>query len=60
MPLGLQEVEAVRISRQAAHEGVKDESPKYRPPLSSSRDHGTHFCRKLSRLQGGSAAKRII
>ena len=59
-PLGLQEFETVRTSRQAAYEDGKDESPKFRPPLSSKRDHVTHFCRRLSPLQGGSAARRII
>jgi len=34
LPWGFQEVEAVRISRQSAHEGVKIVSPKHRPPLS--------------------------
>jgi hypothetical protein len=32
-PLGLQEVEAPRISRQLAHEGGKVVSRKHRPPL---------------------------
>jgi hypothetical protein len=32
-PLGLQEVEATRISRQPAHEGGKVVSPTHRPLL---------------------------
>jgi hypothetical protein len=32
-PLGLQEVEASRISRHSAHEGSKVVSPTHRPPL---------------------------
>jgi hypothetical protein len=32
-PLGLQEVEASRISRQSAHDGGKVVSPKHRPLL---------------------------
>jgi len=31
-PLGLQEVETTRISRQPAHEGGKFVSPTHRPP----------------------------
>jgi hypothetical protein len=36
-PLGLQEVEAPRISRQSAHEGGKVVRPKQRPPLPPTR-----------------------
>jgi hypothetical protein len=36
-PLGLQEVEAPRISRQPAHEGGKVVSSTHRPPLPPSR-----------------------
>jgi hypothetical protein len=36
-PLGLQEVEAPRISRQSAHEGGKVISPMHQPPLPSRR-----------------------
>jgi hypothetical protein len=35
--LWLQEVEAVSISRQLAHEGAKVVGPKHRPPLPSRR-----------------------
>jgi hypothetical protein len=38
-PLGLQEVEAPRISRQSAQEGNNVVSPRHRPLLT-----GTHFC----------------
>jgi len=43
-PLGLQEVEAARISRQMAHEGGKVVSPANPPPLPSGDISGTHFC----------------
>jgi hypothetical protein len=33
-PLGFQEDGATRISRQTAHEGVKDVSPTHRPLVS--------------------------
>jgi len=36
-PLGLKDVEALRISRQSAHEGGKVVSPTHRPPLSPRR-----------------------
>ena len=36
-PLGLQEVEASRISRQSAHEGDKVVSLTHRPPLTPRR-----------------------
>jgi hypothetical protein len=59
-PLGLQEVEAPRISRQSAHEGGKAVSPTHRPPLLPGDIRGTHFCWRLSRPQGHSAAVRIL
>jgi hypothetical protein len=43
-PLGLQEVEAPRISRQSAHEGVKVGSPTHRPPLSPGDITDNYFC----------------
>jgi hypothetical protein len=43
-PLGLQEVEAPRISRQSAHEGGKVVSPMHRLPLSPGDIPGTRFC----------------
>ena len=43
-PFGFQEVEALRISRQSAHEGGKVVSPTHRPSLPSGRIPGTHFC----------------
>ena len=42
--LGVQEVEAPRISRQSANEGGKAVSPTHRPPLSPKHSFGTHFC----------------
>jgi hypothetical protein len=43
-PLGLQDVQTLRISRQSAHEGGKVVSPTHRPPLPSGKIPGTHFC----------------
>jgi hypothetical protein len=43
-PLGLQEVEARRISRHLAHEGGKVVSPMHRLPLPPGDIPGTHFC----------------
>jgi hypothetical protein len=42
-PLGPQEFEAVRISRQSAHEGGKVVSPMHRPPLPPGDIPRTHF-----------------
>ena len=43
-PLGFQEVEAPRISRQWAHEDGKVVNPTHRPSLLPGRIAGTHFC----------------
>jgi hypothetical protein len=44
-PLGFQEVEAHRFSRQSAHEGGKVVSPTHRPPFyPPGKIPGTHFC----------------
>jgi hypothetical protein len=43
-PLGLQKVEAPRISRQSAHKCGKVVSPTHRPPLPPGNIPGTHFC----------------
>ena len=43
-PLGGQEVETHRISKQSAHEGGKVVSLTHRPPLSRGYIPGTHFC----------------
>ena len=42
-PLGLQEVEAPRISRQSAHEGGNFVSPTHRPPLPHREDSWYSF-----------------
>lgn len=42
-PLGLQEVEAVTINRQWAHEGGKFFSYTHRPPLPLGEKSGTYF-----------------
>jgi hypothetical protein len=54
------EVWGSQILRQSAHEGGKVVSPKHRPPLSPGNIPGTHFCKRLSRPQGHSAAGRIM
>jgi hypothetical protein len=43
-PLGFQEVEASRISRQSAHEGGKVVSATHRPPLPPGKIPDTRFC----------------
>jgi hypothetical protein len=59
MPLGLQEFEVPRISRQSSHEGGMVVSPTYRPPLSPGDKPGTHFFQRTSRQQGHSAVGMI-
>jgi hypothetical protein len=59
-PLGLQEVEVHRIFRQSAHEGGKVFSTTHRPPLPPGHTPVTHFCYRLSRPQGHSAAGRMM
>ena len=49
-----------QISRQSAHEGGKVVSPTHRPLLPPGNIPGTHFCYRLSRPQGHSAARRIM
>ena len=49
-----------QISRQSAHEGGKVVSPTHRPPLPPGNIPGTHFCSRLSRPEGHSAAGRIL
>ena len=49
-----------QISRQSAHEGGKIVSLTHRPPLPPGSIPGTHFCYRLSRPQGHSAAGRIM
>ena len=44
-----------QISKQSTHDGGKVVSPRHRPPLSPVNIPGTHFCQRLSRLQGHSA-----
>jgi hypothetical protein len=59
-PLGFQEVEAPRISGKSALEGGRTVSPRHRPSLPLGKISGTHFCQRLSRFQGHSAARRIV
>ena len=42
-PIGMQEVEAPRISRQSAHEGGKVVSPTHRPSLPLGKIAGTRL-----------------
>jgi hypothetical protein len=58
-PSGLQEVEAPRISKQSAREPGKVVSRTHWPPLPPGDIPGTHFCWRLRRPQGHSAAGRI-
>jgi len=44
MLLGLQAVEAPRISRQSAPEGGRVVSPTHGPPLPPGDIPGSHFC----------------
>jgi hypothetical protein len=46
-----------QISWQSAHDGGKVVSPTHRPPLHPGNIAGTHFCQRLSRPQGHSAAR---
>ena len=43
-----------------AHDGGKVVSPMLRPPLPPGNAPGTHFCSRLSQLQGHSATGRIM
>ena len=47
-PLGLQEAEAPRISRQSAQKGGKAVSPTHRPPLSLGENLRIHFSLRMS------------
>jgi hypothetical protein len=49
-----------QILRESAHEGGKIVSPTHRTPLPPGNIPGTHFCKRLSRLHGHSAAGRIM
>lgn len=57
--LSLHEVEAHSIFIQSAHEGGKFLSLSHRPSLISGKKPCTHFCWRLSRSEGHSAARRI-
>jgi len=48
------------ISKQLAHEGGNVVSLTHRPPLHTGNIPGTHFCWRLSRPHGNSAAGRIM
>jgi hypothetical protein len=49
-----------QILRQSAHECGKVVSPTHRPPLPPENIPGSHFCKKLNRPQGHSAAWKIM
>jgi hypothetical protein len=58
-PLGLQEVEVPRISRQSAHEGGMAVRPTHRPPWPPWGISTTHFWQRPKPPHGHSAAGRI-
>jgi hypothetical protein len=58
-PLVLREVEAPIFSDIRHTDGGKVVSPTRRPLFTRRKIPGTHFCQRLSRLQGHSAAGRI-
>ena len=58
-PVGLQEVETPRISRQSVLEGSKVVSPTHRPPLRPEYIPRDHFCYRLSQHHGHSAAEKM-
>ena len=47
-PLGFQDVEVRRMSRQLAHEGGKVVRPTHRPHLPTGDIPSTQFCQKMS------------
>jgi hypothetical protein len=49
-----------QILRHSANESGKVVSPMHRPPLTPENISGTLFCKRLSQLQGHSAAGRIM
>jgi hypothetical protein len=55
-PLGLREVEAPKFTDIRLIDGVKVVSPMQRPLFTPRKIPGTHFCQRLSRSQGNSAA----
>ena len=58
-PLRLQEVEALRTSKQSAYYGSKVVNPTHQSLLPPGDISGTHFCQRLSQPKGYSAARRI-
>ena len=48
-----------RISKQKAQEGGKVVNPMHQPPLPPGDIPGTHFCYRMNRPQGHTAAGRI-
>ena len=58
-PSVLQDDETSRISRYSAHESGKVFSPTHRTPPPQGNIPSTHFCYRLCRAQGHSAAGRI-
>ena len=49
-----------QISRQSAHEGGKVVRPSHRLPLTPGNIPRTHCCYRMSRIQGHSAAGRMM
>jgi hypothetical protein len=59
MALGLQQVEAPRMSKQTTYESGEVFSSMHWLPLPPRNIPGTHFCQMLRQTQGHSAAIRI-
>jgi hypothetical protein len=59
IPVGLREVEARTFSDMRLIDGGKVVSPTSRPLFTPRKIPGTHFCLRLSRHQGHSAAGSI-
>ena len=57
--MGTQDVEVPRISSQSAHDGGCVFIHTHLPSLPPGKISGTHFCWRLSRPQGHSAARKI-
>jgi len=57
---GPEDSRRLRLPDFTTHEGGKVVSPTHRPPLPPGNIPGTHFCWRLSRPQGHSAAGRIV
>jgi hypothetical protein len=59
-PLGIQEVEVPKISRQLAYESGNVVIPMHWPPLPLGRYPGINFCLRLKQIQCHSVARMIM